>query len=103
MNAPANIQSSRRDAYAQTIAIFCPGIDECEMEYRVEIAMIRDKSAVGAQRASQHASVFLSEVCRMATAAVYAPAPVSRLILTRSTLMFLMEAARAAECLSRDG
>jgi hypothetical protein len=95
--------SDTQRAYAETIAVFCPDACGAEMLYRVEIAAIRDQSAAGAARASEHAAAILSEVCRMATPAVYAAAPVSRLMRLRATLNFLMEAARAVERLSRDG
>lgn len=113
MNAPANIAmpaatepagwSDAEYAYRRTISIHCPNCNDMEMAYRVQLAMIRDNAMAGATRATDSAAVILGEVCRLATASVFAPAPLSHLIRLRGTLNLTMDAARAVERVCRDG
>lgn len=65
---------------------------------------MRDAASIGARRAeSESACVLLLEVARLATHAVYADLPASRLIRIRSALSLTMEAARELERVQRDG
>lgn len=91
-------------AHRAAIALHCPGCtDEMEMAARCDLAVLRDAASVGAMRAGDSAAVLLSEVTRLATAAVYAPWPASRLIRTYAALSFTVEAARALERVTADG
>lgn len=112
MNAPANIRMPRainleetqgEVAYRRSISMHCPNCEPFEMAARVDIAIMRDQAVMGMSRASDSATGILSEVARLATHAVYAPFPGSKLIRIRSALHLAMEAARAIERVSRDG
>lgn len=84
-------------AYAHTISTHCPNINETEMQARCEIARIRDEAAVGLQRGSEHIGGMLSDVSRLATQAVYAEMPTSRLIALKGALQLGLDAARVME------
>ena len=108
MNAPANIpqplrmeESDLECAHRKAISIHLPNQGEMEMAARVEIAMIRDQATRGAARAGDSAALLLQEVSRLATFAVYAPMPVSKLLRVRSALNLTMEAARSLERVTR--
>jgi hypothetical protein len=111
MNAPANIQhqiqaeawSPIERAHRGTISIHCPSEDEWSMKCRVAIATIRDQAAAAQRQCSDATHGILSEVARIATGAVYAPADAKRLTLMRSALVQAMDAARAIERASRNG
>jgi len=90
-------------AHRYTISIHCPNCNEIEMNERVRLAMIRDAAIVGMNHATDSAAVILSEVCKLATQAVYAHAPTSRLLQIRAALEFTIEAARSIERATRNG
>jgi hypothetical protein len=112
MNAPANIRTRsliRVDenqieaAHRQAISVHCPNCGEIEMAARVDLATLRDQATIGIARATNSAGALLSEVARLATSAVYAPVPASRLIRIKSALDLTMMAARALERAQRNG
>lgn len=109
MNAPARFPVIPSEptigerAHRHSISVHCPGCSEAEMAARCDIAALRDAATAGALRATESAAVVLGEAARIATAAVFAPASVSRLIRTRGALEFMMDTARVLERLSRDG
>lgn len=90
-------------AYRHTINTLCPGCEELNMAARVDIAMMRDAAMVGVERASEQAATMLYEVVKLATQAVYAPLPTSRLLRIRAACSFIMEAARTVDLVLRDG
>jgi hypothetical protein len=90
-------------AHRHAISVHCPNCDEMEMAARVDLAIMRDAATVGVGRASEHASVMLHEVSKLAAQAVYAPIATSRLLRVRAALNLTMEAARAVERALRDG
>ena len=111
MNAPASHVQFREAmrgnvherAHRAAISLHCPNCDEMEMAARCDLAALRDAAAAGIGRAGDSAAVLLHEVARLATQAVYAPAPASQLIRLRSALSFTVEAARALERVTQDG
>lgn len=112
MNAPANIRVSRpvtvdetpaEVAYRAAISLHCPNCDEMEMAARCDLAMMRDAATMGLSRAGDSAALMLGEVSRLATHAVYAPVPASRLIRIKAALTLMMMAAREIERCQRDG
>lgn len=112
MNAPARIrkptairadESEFESAVRRSISIHCPNDDEMTMAARVDIATMRDLATVGRQRAGGEAADILAVVSRVATDAVYAPAPCSKLLRIRSALGLAIEAARSIERAVADG
>lgn len=73
------------------------------MAARVDLAMMRDLAVTGKQRAGAEAADILAVVSRVATDAVYAPVPTSRLLRIRSALGLVIEAARALERATSNG
>lgn len=111
MNAPANISRVLAEetwtpverAHRSAISIHCPNEDEWSMKCRVAIAIMRDQAAAAQRECSDAAYGILSEVARIATGAVYAPADAKKLTMMRSALAQAIDAARAIERASRNG
>ena len=110
MNAPVNLPQQRpvridetvaERAHRHSITTHCANQDEVEMAARVDLAMLRDQATAGMSRATDSAAVILGEVVRMATGAVFAQLPASRLMMIRSALNLTMEAARMIDRLER--
>jgi hypothetical protein len=90
-------------AHAHLIRMHCPTGDEMELAARCDLATLRDAALVGSRKAGDAASVMLGEVCRLASHAVYAAIPTSRLIRIKAALTLTMMAAREIERVERDG
>lgn len=109
MNAPAGIitsaifETEATRAYRRSISIHCANCDDVEMATRCDLAAMRDSAAAAIGKVSESAAVMLGEVSRLATAAVYAPLPASRLIRIKAALTLTMMAAREIERAQRDG
>ncbi|MBE7186048.1 MAG: hypothetical protein INR68_16750 [Methylobacterium mesophilicum] len=111
MNAPARImedaarvfESEAMRAHRRSISIHCPNCDDVEMQARCEIADIRDRAASGMRRAQPAVAGILQQVSMVATDAVFAPLPASRLMRIRAALTLTMMAARDLERAQRDG
>lgn len=104
MNAHTTIVAPRIESpHAAAISIHCANQNEWQMSNRIGIAEMRDAASIGARRAeSDSACILLQEVTRLATFAVYADLPASRLIRIRSALSLTMEAARELERVQRE-
>lgn len=114
MNAPARIapprtarirldETDQQRAHRATISVHCPNQDEMQMAARVDLATMRDQALAGQSRCCDEAAGLLHEVVRLATPAVYAPWPASRLIRLKGALGLAMEAARGIERIAADG
>lgn len=106
MNAPVRLPQpvSTQSPQEAMIAAFLTPRDEMEMAVRVDLVTKRDAAMVGMHRTdSDSAAAILDEVVRVATGAIFAQVPTSRLIRINATLQLAMHTARAFDRMQRDG